>query len=188
MRYPPEHKAESRARLVEAGAAVAKRDGFAGTGVDALAEAAGLTSGAFYRHFAGKDALLTAIVERELSETGARFSALDGEAQLLFAVDAYLSMAHVRGPEVGCILPTLTAEVARAPAATREAFERSLGEVVAVLAGKVGDRALASAIVSQCVGAVMVARAMASDEARREVLRAARAAIRAAIGRAPAAR
>ena len=92
MRYPPKHKAESREKLVRASAARAKEQGFAATGIDALAEAAGLTSGAFYRHFEGKVDLLAAIVASELDTTRARFAAIEpgADEMLLLAIDAYL--------------------------------------------------------------------------------------------------
>lgn len=183
MRYPPEKKAQSREKLVRASASHAKLGGFAGSGIDALARAAGVTSGAFYRHFHGKEQLLSAIVETELETTRARFAAIEPRdvEQLFLAIDAYLSLAHVRHPESGCVLPTLAAEIARAPAETRAIYERALAELTTVLAEKVGDATLASALISQCAGAVMIARGLATDEAKREVLAAARKSARAMI-------
>ncbi|MDF2695099.1 MAG: Transcriptional regulator, TetR family protein [Labilithrix sp.] len=183
MRYPPGHKAEARNTLVRASGSLAKKEGFAGSGVDALAGAAGLTSGAFYRHFDGKTDLLSAIVETELETTRGRFASIEprSEEQLLRAIDGYLSLAHVRRPESGCLLPTLAPEIARAPAETRTVFERALADLAAVLSEKIGDRAVASALISQCVGAVMIARALATEEAKREVLEAARRSARAML-------
>jgi AcrR family transcriptional regulator len=183
MRYPANHSAEVRDKLVRAGASLAKKDGFARSGVDALARAADVTSGAFYKQFNDKAELFEAIVVTELETTRARFAMIEprNEAQVLFAVDMYLSLGHVRHPEAGCVLPTLAAEIARAPEGTRAAFERALGELTAVLAEKIGDAQTASAIVSLCAGAVMVARALASDEAKRAVLGAARESARAMI-------
>jgi TetR/AcrR family transcriptional regulator, transcriptional repressor for nem operon len=180
MRYSPGHKAEARERLVRASGRLAKQEGFAGSGVDALAGAAGLTSGAFYRHFDGKADLLSAIVATELEATRERFASIDRDSdeELLCAIDAYLSLAHVRHPEVGCLLPTLAPEIARAPSETRATFEQALAELAAVLSDKTGDRAVASAVISQCVGAVMIARALATDDAKREVLGAARQSVR----------
>lgn len=96
------------------------------------------------------------------------------EGPLLLAIDAYLSLGHVRHPETGCVLPALAPEIARAPVETRAVFERALRELTAVLSEKVGDPSVASALVSLCAGAVMIARALATDEAKREVLAAAR--------------
>ena len=69
MRYPPDHKTVARAKLIEAGGALAKKAGFSNTGIDALVAAAGVTTGAFYSQFRSKAELLHAIVERELSRT-----------------------------------------------------------------------------------------------------------------------
>ncbi|APR87027.1 Transcriptional regulator, TetR family protein [Minicystis rosea] len=186
MRYPADQKAQSREKLVQGSASLAKKEGFAGSGVDALARAAGVTSGAFYRHFEGKADLLAAIVEAELDATRARFSVIEPrvEEQLFLAVDAYLSLAHVRHPESGCMLPSLSVEIARAPVETRTVFERALGELLALLTDKIGDPSAASALLTQCVGAVMIARSLATDAAKREVLAAARKSARALIASA----
>ncbi len=180
MRYSPDHKQITRDRLVSGSATAAKEHGFAATGVDALAKAGGLTSGAFYKHFAGKDALLAAVCEVELAATRARFARIEPLVveQVLRAVDRYLSLEHVRSPALGCVLPALSAEIGRASLETRTSFERAFAELLAVLTEKVGDESLASAIVTQCVGAVTVARALASEPAQREVLKAARESVR----------
>ena len=183
MRYPAEHKDRMRSKIVGASAAVAKRGGFSASGVDALADAAGVTSGAVYKHFDGKDGLLRAIIESELAQTERRFANADPRR----AVDAYLSLAHVEHPEAGCLLPALAAEVARASLETRAAYERAMDRMMTTLATVLGgakvDRALAHALVSLCVGAVMVARGLASTEAREEILAAARATAHALLAR-----
>ncbi|MFY0569901.1 TetR/AcrR family transcriptional regulator [Archangium lansingense] len=168
---------------MRASSSLAKQQGFAGSGVDALASAAGLTSGAFYRHFEGKGELLSAIIETELEATRSRFSTIEprNEEQLYLAIDAYLSLAHVRHPESGCVLPTLASEIGRAPAETKEVFERALLELLAVLSEKVGDASAAFALLNQCVGAVMIARGLATDSAKRQVLEAARKSARESI-------
>ncbi|MFI0356176.1 TetR/AcrR family transcriptional regulator [Actinomadura sp. 9N407] len=47
------------------------RDGYAGTSIEAIAAAAGLTKGAAYHHFQGKAALLRAVFVREQEEISA---------------------------------------------------------------------------------------------------------------------
>jgi TetR/AcrR family transcriptional regulator, transcriptional repressor for nem operon len=66
MRYPQEQKTRTRARLVRAAGALAKQRGFANTGMDALAAAAGVTTGAFYGQFSSKAEFLRAIIDHEL--------------------------------------------------------------------------------------------------------------------------
>ena len=169
MRYTAEHKKKTRARLLAVGGSVAKKNGFGSTGVDGLMAAVGLTSGAFYAHFRSKAELLDAIVDQELGSSIEWFANKDPE-QLLQALRGYLSLGHVTHPERGCPLPSLSAEVARADEQTRQTFERRLQELVAALQHHVADAQTAWAIVAQVSGAVMLARAMASEEARQQLL------------------
>ncbi|WP_072396262.1 TetR/AcrR family transcriptional regulator [Hyphomicrobium sp. CS1GBMeth3] len=60
---PPDQKQKAKEIILEAGARTLREKGFHGVGVDGLAEAAGMTSGAFYSNFANKDALLEGVIE-----------------------------------------------------------------------------------------------------------------------------
>ncbi|KVE38169.1 TetR/AcrR family transcriptional regulator [Burkholderia sp. TSV86] len=170
MRYSPKHKEESRMRLIEAGAALAKQNGFANTGMDKLTAAAGVTTGAFYTQFRSKPEFLHAIIEHEMSKV---LSAFEGrpKAELLAALRNYLSKTNVNHPELGCPVPSLGAEVARADIATRKTFEKLILRYQAAIANEVHDDATAWTIGCAAVGAVLIARAMATPEHRNEVLR-----------------
>ena len=52
MRYPADQKTRAKDAIVAAAGKRLKRQGFDGIGVDGLAAAAGVTSGAFYSSFA----------------------------------------------------------------------------------------------------------------------------------------
>ena len=69
MRYAPNHKEETREKLLESSRAIAKKGGFSSTGVDALMSAIGLTGGAFYSHFGSKGELFAALIEREMENS-----------------------------------------------------------------------------------------------------------------------
>jgi AcrR family transcriptional regulator len=58
-----ERKAETRSRLLAAGAELFAERGIDGVSVDAVAEAAGRTSGAVYAHFGSKQGLLLAVLD-----------------------------------------------------------------------------------------------------------------------------
>jgi AcrR family transcriptional regulator len=58
-----ERKAETRGRLLAAGADLFADRGIDGVSVDAVAEAAGRTSGAVYAHFGSKQGLLLAVLD-----------------------------------------------------------------------------------------------------------------------------
>lgn len=173
MRYSPDHKATARARLIATAGALSKQKGFGTTGVDALMAAAGMTSGAFYSHFKSKPELLHAIVDHELARTQGIFGGAD-PGSLRKALDFYLSNTHVAHPEKGCMLPSLTAEVARADSGTKAAFEGHLLKLKDVLQPHVKDGEDAWGLIAQAVGAVMLARAMETPESRAALLAASR--------------
>ena len=69
MRYKSGYKQEKRKELLKISGQLAKKDGFAATGVDGFMKAAGVTSGAFYSHFSSKQDLFKALVENELKNS-----------------------------------------------------------------------------------------------------------------------
>lgn len=178
MRYSAEHKAQTREKLLQSSGALAKRGGFASTGVDGLMKAVGLSGGAFYGHFASKDELFAAIVERELSHS---LELLGSEAasrdKLQRCLDIYLSMQHVEQPDSGCALPSLGAEIARADDSVRERAEYWLVRLQQAWAQELDDPQLAWAILAQCVGALLLARMLATPERQAQVLASSRALI-----------
>lgn len=176
MRYSREHKDEARRRLLDSSARHVKQHGFAASGVDAIASAAGVTSGSLYKHFAGKTDLFAAVIRADLRRTADRFAKIQaGDAEAADkAMAAYLSLQHIRRPERGCPLPALAAEVARASDAVRSAFDDGLREVHAELESIAGSSDKAWALINQSVGAVMLARAALDPGLQRELLKSAR--------------
>lgn len=67
--------AETAERLLAAARRAFARDGYAAASMDALCAEAGLTRGALYHHFGGKEGLLEAVVRRIDAEIGARLDA-----------------------------------------------------------------------------------------------------------------
>ncbi|WP_068828982.1 TetR/AcrR family transcriptional regulator [Pseudomonas sp. BMS12] len=178
MRYSAEHKTQTREKLLASSGALAKRGGFASTGVDGLMKAIGLTGGAFYGHFSSKDELFAAIVERELSHSlkllGSEEASRD---KLQRCLDLYLSMQHVEQPDSGCAIPSLGAEIARADRSVRELAEHWLLRLQQAWAKELADPQLAWAILAQCVGALVVARMLATPQLQEDVLDSSRALI-----------
>ncbi|HID9549974.1 TPA: TetR/AcrR family transcriptional regulator [Pseudomonas aeruginosa] len=172
MRYKPEQKQATRALLLSKAAPLVKRQGFASTGLDTLMKAAGLTTGAFYSQFSSKAELLEAILQRELSAQHDAFP-LDSLEQLAGATRLYLSRGHAQHADLGCPIPALAAEVGRAGPEVRETFERALEQRQRRLAELMGDENRAWVLTCLSVGAVLLARAQASEVARDKVLDAA---------------
>jgi TetR/AcrR family transcriptional repressor of nem operon len=186
MRYPKDHKARTRRRIVETAARAFRENGLEGVGVADLMAQAGLTHGGFYAHFASKDALVEAACRHGIATT---VETLDFRARnappgdgLRAIVRAYLSRTHRDDPAGGCILPSLAGEIARQGSATREAVTDQLRALSDVIARELpGDAAArqrrALAIAASLVGALALARvvddAALSDailEATREVV------------------
>jgi AcrR family transcriptional regulator len=173
MRYPPDQKAKARVALVDAGAKSLKTSGFKGIGVDGLAAAAGVTSGAFYSNFANKEAMLEAVIdafvgEPFVSETEAA-SAAEERARLQRFLDDYISNGHCEDPAQGCVMPALSADVARAHSSVKETYERKITTFAQRIAGMLDgddpserDRR-AWSTVALMVGAVTIARAMTDE-------------------------
>ena len=186
MRYSAGHKLETREKLLNSSALSAKRSGFSTVGVDGLMKAIGLSGAAFYSHFSSKNELFTAIVERELCQSLERLGG-GGEQdceRLERCLKQYLSMAHVEQPESGCALPTLGAEIARSDDQVREQAELWICRLQASWAQTMQSDSLAWSILSQCVGALVVARMLVTPDIQRTVLKSSHA----EIGRQLAAR
>ena len=184
MRYSAEHKALTREKLLHSSGAIAKQGGFSSEGVDGLMKAIGLTGGAFYSHFPSKSDLFSAIVERELSHSLHMLGEKsEGDRnKLQRCLDRYLSMAHVEQPDNGCAIPTLGAEIARADIAVREQAEHWLVRLQQAWANVLGDDALAWAILAQCVGALLLARMLATPALQQEVLQASQTLLKSTLG------
>lgn len=173
MRYTPEHKAQARQSIVKASGAVAKKSGFGTTGIDELMQAAGLTSGAFYKHFDSKDELLEAITSAELERSlNLFFSGKGEESDLTTLIERYLSRTHLKTPDKGCILPTLSVEIGRAGPAVRKNYEQGILALHAKLTEKTQDTDKAWACLAMCMGGLTMARAVHSTSASQTILTA----------------
>lgn len=67
--------AETTAKLVTAARAAFRAEGYAAASMDAICAEAGVTRGALYHHFGGKEGLLEAVVRQIDAEIGARLDA-----------------------------------------------------------------------------------------------------------------
>ncbi len=176
MRYTQEYKDSAKQRLVAAGGSHAKQHGFGGSGMSDLAAAAGVTTGSLYKHFGGKADLFASLISAELKRTAQMYDAIDpaDRAAGVKSMNSYLSLQHVKHPEQGCLLPSLTPEVARADQSVRDAFQHGMQKVHASLERLTGSADDAWTLIAQNVGAVMIARALSDEKLQRELLSALR--------------
>ncbi|MGI8663331.1 MAG: TetR/AcrR family transcriptional regulator [Acidimicrobiales bacterium] len=87
MSRQEERKADTRARLIAAAAELFAAKGFHAVSAEAVADAAGRTTGALYAHFGGKDGLLLALVEAWLDESATR---IESRVELAHDLDGRL--------------------------------------------------------------------------------------------------
>lgn len=126
-------KEQTRARILAGAGRTFRSHGYDGSGVDGVAKAAGVTSGAFYSYFKSKaDAFRETVLigMQDLAGGIKSFRASAGERWLPAFVDFYLSEKRTCSLTESCALQSLTGEVARADAATRDIFEAELQAVV----------------------------------------------------------
>jgi TetR/AcrR family transcriptional regulator, transcriptional repressor for nem operon len=125
-------RGEARVRLLEAARALVRRKGFAGTSVDELCTAAGVTKGAFFHHFASKEALGVALIDDWTDMTGAMFAAhpYNSLPDPLDRVFAYIALRReiLCQPveEFSCVAGTTVQEAYETAPPIREAAERSI--------------------------------------------------------------
>jgi TetR/AcrR family transcriptional regulator, transcriptional repressor for nem operon len=181
MRYPADQKAKAREGILQAAAKVLRTKGFNGIGVDGLAASARVTSGAFYSNFSNKEALLDDVIAACVgepfidTESG---SPAERQDRLREWLAMYISAAHRADPATGCVMPTLSADVARASPQIRLTYQRKMLDLVrkmsSVLGGSEPEREKrAWNIIAIMVGAIAIARAMPDGEAAERALDAA---------------
>ena len=183
MRYPSEHKAETRKRILSAAARLFRERGYAGIGIDAIMSEVGLTAGGFYAHFDSKETLFAQAIATALDEgrsaRAQQSSQLAAMDPLQAMIKSYLSRTHRDQIASGCPLPTLTPDVARSGEATRESYERQfLGYLSAIEMMLPEDREhkreTALAVAAQLIGGLMIARAVKDEKLSDQVLKASR--------------
>ena len=176
------NKEASHERIVSAAARAIRRSGYGGTGVADIMKEAGLTHGAFYAHFASREAMLAEAADRAGAESVAAAASVVAAAppdqSLQTIIQAYLSKEHLGSIETGCPIPALGSEMPRQSPEVRRAATRRIKEMVDLVArqlpdwGQPGAHERALVTVATLVGTLMLARAV-DDPALSDTLRSA---------------
>ena len=182
MSYRPEHREQTRQRVLDAAARLFRRHGYDGVGIDAIMLAAGLTRGGFYAHFASKSDLFAAVVAGDM-DLARRLRASrteptgDPVASAREVIAGYLDPANRERVAGGCTLATLTADLSRASGTARAAHTERFRELLEELQrrvpkGSADAEARALAAIAQCVGALALARSLDDEALARTLLEA----------------
>jgi TetR/AcrR family transcriptional repressor of nem operon len=176
MRVSKEQAAENRERILRAAARLMRERGIASVGVDALAEAAGMTHGSLYSQFGSKERLVEEAVAYAISAKG---DEVPEEFALSDYFSEYLSAAHRDDPGSGCPFAALSCEMPRQSKGVRERFTAGVRGMIALLSARMDsdlkprqreDKALATT--AALVGAVVLARAVNDPKLSDDILRA----------------
>jgi AcrR family transcriptional regulator len=179
MPYAPEHKEQTRARIVECARRMFNRHGFEAVSIDQIMASAGLTRGGFYHHFANKEELYSeAIAGFARCSPSASFAGSPRQI-VLQMVNAYLSRQHLENIDGHCPMIALPSDVARAGPVVRRTYEGLLAGMIGVFERGVDPadgaaRQAALAIATLCIGGMVIARTIEDDDLAAEIREAAR--------------
>ena len=184
MRYQANHKLETHRKIVKDAARRLRAEGMRGTAVAAVMRDAGLTHGGFYKHFGGKEELVSASLSEAFREISDRLAAAAQHARPGPAwkaiVKTYLSPEHCDHPELGCPVAALAPELARADLAAKAQIPAELLEYQKRMLPYMPGRRLAEkkrnfiVIFSTMIGAIEIARLLPDPAERARVLARAR--------------
>ncbi|QMW23228.1 TetR/AcrR family transcriptional regulator [Sandaracinobacteroides saxicola] len=129
---PPKPRRDGRTALLDAALKVIRRQGYAGTTVDDLCREAGVTKGAFFHHFASKEALAVAAAGHWSETTGGFFTAApyhdhpDPLDRVLGYIDFRRAILQGEVPDFTCLVGTMVQETYSTAPAIRDASAASI--------------------------------------------------------------
>jgi TetR/AcrR family transcriptional repressor of nem operon len=128
----PAVRGDSRERLLESAADVIRRQGYAGTSVDDICRAAGVTKGAFFHHFRSKEELAVAAAQTWSQMADALFAAApyqtagDPLGRIRGYLDFRRSLLEGDIARFTCLVGTMVQETYNTHPAIRAACEASI--------------------------------------------------------------
>jgi TetR/AcrR family transcriptional repressor of nem operon len=181
-RRGPKPKLGTPANLVQAGLRMIHAEGYAATGIQAIAESADIPKGSFYNHFASKELFAAAVIDAYFDRGQERLRAFlcNAEEAPLARLEAYfddrIETLRKAGYVRGCLLGNFSAEVADHSPLIRKHLARQFGAwsgyfetciAEAQEQGAIGDRfpaaLLARFLLNSWEGALLRMRAEKSD-------------------------
>jgi TetR/AcrR family transcriptional repressor of nem operon len=170
---PKKIKAHTHARILKVAARRFRELGLDGIGVADVMKQAGVTVGAFYKHFNSRDELV-------VEALGTAFQDLDAweeHAETLPQVlENYLTEAHRDNPGTGCAMGALLGDMSHASKSAKTVYtarvKRSLVFTASLLPSEesADKRGRALLILSGLLGAINLSRAVSDPVLSREIL------------------
>jgi TetR/AcrR family transcriptional repressor of nem operon len=183
MPYPTEHKAQTRARIVESARVMFNRHGFEQVSIDDVMKQAGLTRGGFYNHFDSKDELYAEAVQSFTTcnpFAKQQFATTEPRELARMLIELYLSDRILKDVDQHCPLIALPSDVARAGLKPRAAYTQLVQNMVdtfraSMPADDADAERRALLIVNHCVGGMIIARTTDDPKLQTSMRAAARA-------------
>jgi TetR/AcrR family transcriptional repressor of nem operon len=188
LRYQVDHKDKTRARILTQASRAIRQGGAHSVSLASVMQGAGLTHGAFYTHFSSRDQMLAATIEHTFQDSRDRWAheTLDRppKAGLIRYIDWYLSRAHRDHRDTGCVIAALGGELSQLAPACQHAFIDGSRRLVGLIAAHIarlprdGADALAQSVLSELVGALVLARIEGDPRRSDAILESARTSIK----------
>src|SRR5260370_18018953 len=144
MRRSEGDTGKTRGSIVEAASLSFRKSGICETALTDLMEAAGLTHGGFYRHFASKDDLIAEATEAAFNSTIEEMQASTGKSRNRKGVrgiaEDYLSPEHRTDRAHGCPLPPLASELSTSHKVTRPPPTEGIVNMIDTVPAQINDQ------------------------------------------------
>ncbi|SAK57424.1 TetR family transcriptional regulator [Caballeronia catudaia] len=167
-------KLETHQRIIDIAAKRFRERGIDGVSIADVMKEAGLTVGGFYKHFASRDELVVEAFKHALHDIESWEAAIPVSPRR--AMRSYLSESHRDNPETACPLSALANDMGRSSDAARELVSSEVRKIVDLISR--ASRAEHAAtkrndalfILSACVGAVALSRAVSDRRLSKQIL------------------
>ncbi|KQS61312.1 transcriptional regulator [Rhizobium sp. Leaf371] len=160
MKVTREQVAENRRRILDSASRLFRSRGVDAVSVADVMQGAGLTHGAFYRHFASKDDLVAEALAHILTSDG------DAPFSLRGYLEQYLSAEHRDNPAEGCPFAALASEMRHQSPQARAVMTAGARQIIEMMStdipasAETAERQTAIGNWAAMVGAMMIARAV----------------------------
>src|SRR5271155_3063239 len=166
-------KTDTHAKILKVAAKRFRELGLDGIGVADVMKQAGVTVGAFYKHFKSRDELVVEALATAFKDLDAWEKHAESLGQLL---ENYLTEYHRDNPGAGCAMGALLGDMSRASKSAKTVYTTRLKHSLAVTAGLLHSgehadkRGRALLILTSLLGALSLSRAVSDPSLSREIL------------------
>ncbi|OOV85957.1 TetR/AcrR family transcriptional regulator [Oceanospirillum linum] len=173
MSWSPEHKAQTRSKILKSASHLFTHHGFDKVSIDQVMQDAGMTRGAFYKHFSSKSELYSeAIIYGATQGAGRNLSTATDIAQV---IERYLSLHHLQPEKDACPLAFLVSDITQREPLQQKTYAKVLQGFTRFLeqkSGKSREQAVLATVLM--IGGVALARAAGDETLAGEIIQTAR--------------